>query len=80
MKKLYYWYNEKQNRRLYGKRGTKMGLARDLIIIGDIKISKSDLKWLDLKHKKELHKITERDAAELLERKGWIWVSDYPIQ
>ena len=63
----------KGRRKFFGKYGTKTGYAKDLLIFGDIKLSKRDFDKLDIKYKYEIPKITNFEAAKMLESKGWKW-------
>jgi len=69
------WAWVKGNRKFIGKKGTKDVFAFYLIVGKDIKLSKKDLEWLDIRDEsnEEISRITRKDASNLLERKGWVW-------
>ncbi len=69
------WAWIKGNKRFLGKRGTKIGYARDLIYMKNIKLSKEDIEWLDLdgKDRHQLDRVQDHEWAVLLERRGWKW-------
>lgn len=58
--------------------GVKNKFAWDLLCMGDIEMSHTDLESLDLKYKNQLERITPEEAGKLLEKKGWKWIKIGP--
>jgi hypothetical protein len=69
----YAWVKGK--RKYLGKYGTKISLASDLILMKDIKLSKQDCEYLDIRNDSlyELHRLQSHEYSKLLEYKGWRW-------
>ena len=70
------WAWVKEQKFFWGKRGDKINCAKNLIYKKDIKLSKSDIEYLDLdgKSKYQLDRVCDHEWAELLEKNGWKWI------
>ena len=69
----YCW--RKGSKVFFAVRGTKLALARDLIYMRDVRLTKKDCQLLDIHgaSDEEVMRVTDKEWVKLLEQKGWEW-------